>query len=199
MTRRAESGFTLVEMAIALAIVGLVLMNLSMVVRTGAKGYADGVLRSLVEDQASLTMDRISLAVMSSRSEAMIPTAVAPYATSTIEYTVELGTSGEGGAVEQGSEKIEYDQAQGQIVWSQLPDTAPPRSVVWTRWVPSLLEGEGEVANGADDNANGLIDEGGLSFDKIGTRVNIHLTLRRTDAEGRTYVKTLRSVVACRN
>ena len=59
---------------------------------------------------------------------------------------------------------------------------------------------EGEVAdNGIDDNANGLVDEEGLSITIDGERITIQLTLERQDSLGDHVQHTLRRVVALRN
>jgi len=58
----------------------------------------------------------------------------------------------------------------------------------------------GETANMADDNGNGLIDEGGLSFALVGNgTVTIRLTLVARDPHGLLVARTVESSVHMRN
>jgi hypothetical protein len=58
---------------------------------------------------------------------------------------------------------------------------------------------ERELANGADDNANGLTDESGLTFDVDRKKVTIRLTLERADQSGEKIKVTRSTEVTCRN
>jgi type II secretory pathway pseudopilin PulG len=194
--RRREGGFTIVEVVIAAAILGLIVLNMSMVMKTSSAAYGTGVFKSVLEDQAELTMDRIELAVMSSSEKAISPQNAAPLSTPVLDYESSLGFQ-EGKLVSSDPERIQFLPTTGQVVWSQNPGLPEERSVVWSNWVPFHLEKE--IANGTDDNGNGLIDETGLAFDKSGPKVNINLTLERKDSEGKVHTKTSKSVVTCRN
>jgi hypothetical protein len=83
------------------------------------------------------------------------------------------------------------------IVRRENAGTASERTIVLTRWVRELLEGE--LPNGEDDNGNGLIDEPGLSFDVIGEVWTIRLTLERPDNKGRLVTHTVQTSVKTRN
>src|SRR5262249_53861582 len=148
------------------------------------------------EEQADLTMDRISLAIMSSSAAELGTTPEAPLSDSKIEYTKSLGIQ-DGQPVYGDPERIEYLNTEGQVVWTQMPAGEDPRSVVWSSWVAKQLKGE--MSNGVDDNKNGLIDEKGLAFDRKGSKVNIKLTLERKDPSGSPYSKMVKATVACRN
>jgi hypothetical protein len=63
--------------------------------------------------------------------------------------------------------------------------------------VPNYLQGE--TANGLDDNANGLIDEGGLCFTFDGTSVIVRLTLRVRSSTGSMLTHTGQEQVFFRN
>jgi hypothetical protein len=58
---------------------------------------------------------------------------------------------------------------------------------------------EGELANGIDDNGNGVIDEKGLCFVVEGNRVTIRLTIDKPGPDGKHYRRTLETTVTCRN
>jgi type II secretory pathway pseudopilin PulG len=196
MKTRHQGGFTIVEMVFAAAIMGLLSLNLAMVLRTSSNAFEAGVLRKLVDDQAELTMDRISLAVMASSEQQLYPPAAAPFNTPTLDYQTVLGFQ-DGILVMGDLERIQFVQQSGSVLWMQNPNSTDPRSVVWANWVPTSLDGE--ILNGIDDNGNGLIDEKGLSFDYTGPKVNIRLTLERKDTNGMIFKRTMANTVTCRN
>jgi hypothetical protein len=66
---------------------------------------------------------------------------------------------------------------EGEIVWTERPDTPDAHSVVWCTGVAKLAEGES--ANLFDDNGDGLIDEPGLSFQIADNVLAVRLTLER--------------------
>ena len=196
MKRKQNAGFTMIEVCIALTIMVLIIMNVHMIMRTSANAYKAGAVISSLESQADQTMHRIAMAVMSSSSQEITPSASAPLFTSRIDYTVNLGMEG-GDLIWGDPERIELQQASGQIVWSENPDQQEERSVVWSSWASGFLEGE--VPNGEDDNRNEITDEEGLTFTKEGDMVKILLTLERTDGQGEHNLKTNERHATCRN
>lgn len=196
MPRTLQKGFSTLELVFAVAILVLISLNMSMVLRTSNDAFASGVLQKVIGEQAEQTMDRISLAVMASTATDLNPVKASPLNSARLEYKTCLGYQ-DGQLVMGELERIEYVQQQGTVVWSQNPDASQAHKVVWSSWVPKNLDGED--ANGIDDNGNGLVDEPGLSFDSTGPKVNIRLTLRRTDKAGKVYKTTLNNTVTCRN
>lgn len=194
---RRRSGFTLVEVVIALVIMVLLAKNLSMVFETSTEAAEAERLLNALDMHAQVTMDRMTLALMSSSTTELDPLSVAPLNSSRMDYQTGLGSDELGEILWGDPERIELLAGTGQVVWRENPGLEGERSVVWTSWVPEFLERE--MLNGLDDNSNEVIDERGLSFNVIGNQVIIRLTLEREDSEGRTYHKTLESRVTCRN
>lgn len=194
--RATQSGFTMLELLFAFAILTLIGLNLGMVMRTTSSAMTTSVMAQVVDEQADLTMQRIAFAVMGASAEELDPALAAPLSTHRIDYQVALGF--ESGVLVMGDlERIEYVPAASSVVWTQKPETEAARSVVWSQWVPPSLDGE--VDNGLDDNENGLVDEPGLSFDAVGSRVNIRLTLARKDSQGHLHKRTRVNTITCRN
>ena len=194
--RGSRAGLTLMEMMIALTILSLVMANVTMATRAGSKAYQAGTFANHMEEQVDQTMDRISFALMASSPDLIDPVPVAPNYSSSIDYEVSLGYE-DGDLVLADPERIEFQAATGQIRWVQNPLMAHERSLVWSNWVAEQLEGE--ELNGKDDNANGLSDESGLAFNMDGNKITIHLTIRRTNADGLVQEQTKRAQVTCRN
>lgn len=192
-----RAGFTLLELVIALTILGLIGANLGMVMRTSEKAAETDRILSELDGQADQTIDRIGLALMSAAAPELDPNQLAPLNSHRIDYRASTGVDG-GGAMTLGpEERIELITDSGQVVWRENPGAAAERSIVWSNHVPEFLEDE--ELNGFDDNANIVIDERGLSFNVQGEQVVIHLTLERTDSSGRLFQKTVEQRVTCRN
>jgi len=196
MRASRRAGFTVVEVMIALTILALISVNISMVIRTSTAAYGAGVFQSVLEDQAFQAMDRISIAIMSSSATTTDSVPQAPLSTSSVDYSTVLGYQ-DGHLVSSDPERIEQLANGGLIQWTKNPGGPNVNSVIWASGVPSILEGE--TVNGIDDNGNGLIDESGLAFNAVGSKVTIQLTLQRKDQEQKQHQKTLKSVVTCRN
>lgn len=193
---QSVQGFTIIEIIFAVAILTLITLNVSMVMKTSSDTFQSGVLQKVIDEQAELSMDRISRAIMSSSENDLNPIKQAPLSTPQLDYQTCLGYQ-DGLPVYGELERIKYIAEQGSIVWSQKPGDPDERTVVWSNWVPASLDGESP--NGIDDNGNGLVDEQGLSFDTVGPKVNIRMTLRRTDPKGHIFKATMNNTVTCRN
>ena len=191
-----SGGFTILELMIAMAIIILVAMNASIVMRTGTDIAETQRRMEALNSQANRTMDRMALAIMSSSVSGIVPAPKAPANSEFLEYAPSVGF--DGSTVQWGDpERIELDGGTSQVVWSSNPGTPGERRIVWSNWVSGFLEGE--IENGADDNLNGLDDERGLSFDMDEDQITIRLTLTRKDDEGRDFPVTVNSRVTCRN
>jgi hypothetical protein len=188
-----RSGWTLIELAFAAGLSGLVMTKAALVLREafGSAGRSTAAMHS--EDQARALMDKISFAVMGSDKETLFPAAENVHS-SQIRYTMNLGLE-DGELVWSDPEEIRLDGTA--VEWRENPGAAEERRVTWTSLVSPLLAGE--TVNGVDDNENGLVDEDGLSFVLEGESVRIRLTLRRPESDGRTVEQTVESVIYIRN
>lgn len=194
--KRSRAGFTLVEVLIALTLVGLLIANVSMVMQSGSRSFQLQSSLAELETQADRTLDRIALALMASSRESIDPSQQSPFHTSVLSYEQSLGVQN-GNVVTGPVERIEMIVQNGQVMWRERPDDPSERSVVWSNWVSSFLQGE--EPNGVDDNGNGLIDETGLSFEVVGERVSIRLTLERLLPDKSLRQVSRETVVTCRN
>ncbi len=207
MIKQRNDGFTLLEVMIALTIMALIAVNIAMVTRTGSEAARAGIFDITLNDEADTTLDRITLAVMSSRADDIYPRRTSPGFTSDITYSVTLGYE-DGVEVQSPPENISFNETPGggQIVWLESPGEADERRVVWSNWVPtlgsSIFAGQAftkEELNGVDDNGNELPDEAGLAFDMDGDLVNIHLTIERIGPRGSLVPASRLVQVTCRN
>lgn len=200
MIRRAKqslrAGFTMLEIMIGLAILAIVLGNIAMLQKASGDAYESGVFRSVLDDSADSTMDRIAIAVMSTSIDRLDEVPIAPFFQNTIDYEVVMDVV-DGEPVYGTAEQIEFVSNEGQIVWKRDPGAAGEMEVSWSRDVSAMLEGE--EPNGEDDNGNGVADEEGLAFDRDANQITIRLTLSRSDSNHVEYTRTRIRRVTCRN
>ncbi|MSR63584.1 MAG: type II secretion system protein [Planctomycetes bacterium] len=193
--RPRQGGWTLIELMIALTLLACILGKALYVMQAALALAGDETASLHYEDQARRTMDRIALAVMGSDRDSLVPQ-IDEIHTNNITYRFSLGLE-DGEVVWSAPEAICLNDGRDAVEWCENPGAAEERKVIWTSLVSPLLEGE--LVNGIDDNANGLIDEDGLSFVLEGNSVRIRLTLRRPEVDGRLVMQTVESVVCCRN
>lgn len=190
------AGFTLIEAAIALALLVVVLAKLTMMMNSAARSSDVETKSTALDDQARIVLDKVAFAIAGASRESLIPDPESPLYSSELRYELSLGVQ-DGEVVWTEPEAIRMSNEGGQVIWSQNPGAADERRVVWCNIARPLLEGE--LPNGQDDNGNGLVDENGLTFVVRDDLVEIRLTLERTDSQGVTYTHTVETAVTCRN
>ena len=148
------------EVTIVAAFVLLIVGKGSMIVQSGLKSVGNETAGMNLEDRAQVVIDRIAVAVMGSDRGTLLPSIEYIHATG-VRYKFNHGVE-DGQVVWSDVEEIELAGDSSNVRWTTRPDEADPLSVVWTRAVSELLEGE--IPNGVDDNGNGLIDESRIVF-----------------------------------
>ena len=187
---------TLIEVLIAMTLVGLVLTKLTLVMDEARKAHQKESLSMLLDDQANELMDKISFAIIGASAESLDPLPIAPFPSATIHYQVSLGVE-DGQPVLDEPEIIGLHEGNGQVYWGQNVGEINERVVVWANIVSAMLEDE--LATGIDDNGNDLADELGLAFVLDKRSVTIRLSLERTGDEGKKVQVTKETTVTCRN
>lgn len=201
--RAATAGLTLVEVTIALAVFALIGVNVVMISRSGATAARTGTLMSVLNDELSLTMERMELALMAAHSDEVQSVNAFPLYSSRVDFAVDVGVDN-GSVVLGDPERIEWspiDATGGRIAWRRNPESPDERAVTWSRSVPTVHKNE-VGGNNADDNGNGLKDEGGLAFTLPNANrdmVEIHLTVERSDQNGKRVGENRTVRITCRN
>lgn len=194
--RSRRAGFTLLEALIALTVVGLVLGNIVMVMRSSSDAYDEETSKASLELQLDQTLDRIVLALMAASAESLEPGASNPAFHDRMEYMQSLGVN-DGELVLSAPERIEFRLEGGEVVWLERPGEPGERAATWSRWVRPFLEGE--LPNGVDDNGNGLIDESGFHIQRIGTMLTVRLCVQEAGGGGTSERASVVTSVTLRN
>jgi len=194
--RLRRAGFTLIEVLIAVALLGLVLTKLGIVMEQARRAHEEESISMQLDDQALELIDRISYALYGSDAQRLNPYMVAPFQTSELHYQVSLGV--EDGKVVWGEPEVIGLSGDGrQVYWGQDVGEVNEQVVVWANTVSELLQDE--LLNGIDDNGNDLADELGLSFVMDGKSVTIRLSLEREQDDGKKIEVMRETTVTCRN
>ncbi len=193
---RRLGGFTLLEVTMAIGLLAIFAVKVTSVIHKTAQHTGADMDRTAVETQARQVLRQIGFAVMGSHPNSLDPNMPAPLNQASLKYQVNLGIS-DGEVVWGNPEEVALEELKRQVYWSDNPDSADERRVVWTSLVAPYLEGE--LPNGIDDNGNGLIDEKGLSFSIDGQAIYMKLTLERVRSDGSVVASTVETVVTCRN
>ncbi|MEZ6016361.1 MAG: prepilin-type N-terminal cleavage/methylation domain-containing protein [Planctomycetota bacterium] len=202
--QRARAGFTLIEVLIAISILALISINIVLVSKTGTAAARTGALLSTLNGELDLTMERMELALMAAHSDEVQSVNAFPLYSNRVDFAIDIGVDN-GSVVLGDPERIQWAQLNerdGAVSWLRNPDDVEAeRAVTWSRAVPTVFDGE-TAGNGEDDNANGLLDEGGLAFTLPAENqdmLEIHLTVERTDKDGKRVPRSRRVRVTCRN
>jgi prepilin-type N-terminal cleavage/methylation domain-containing protein len=197
-SRGSRAGFSLVETMIAVALLGVVLLNVYMALSDGSRAMQGQTATNEVEVQARRALDRIALAVLGAARDSLWTTQEAPLCNSELNLVSSLGMI-DGEPVWSDPQRISMaDGSANHVVWTENPGQPTEKRVVWGSHLRDFAEHE-IGANGIDDNGNGLIDEKGLAFDIEGDSVRIRLTIERPGPDGKPMVRSVETVVTCRN
>lgn len=197
---RRSSGFTLLEVMIGVAILSLILVNVHLVTKSGAAAARSGALRSSLENELELTLDRITFALMAAQDTEIEGPAPAPLPSTFVRFASVIGRDGAGNVVMSPTEEIawaEHIEAGsggqggngafmdgGRVTWTEDADAVASRRITWSNSVPIIYMDE-VGGNAEDDNGNDLLDESGLAFARDGAQVQVFLTVERLDERGR--------------
>jgi len=208
-----RAGFTLVEFAVATALLGVISGAIFMATDSSGKSIRTGSVVSSLENRGSVALDRIaeelSLAV---RDDVLpgAPAAEAPFHASQLDFQIStwvspnviLGNTARIGfeyTPDEPNDGVDNNGNglidEGRVVLTTDVGLGSEGRQVLCRGVSESFEGE-VSGNGLDDNRNGLRDEGGCSFDFDGDRVTIRLTLAATDSQGLVISRTFTRTVA---
>jgi len=209
--RNRRAGFTLLEMMIAVTVLGLVVAGVVTATRAGTGTFKQNMAHGDVETKGRRVIAKLTRELTS--ANLTNPAALAPeLGASSIDYQVPTDFAGgamtwgptmrliremEDGELDNGID----DNGNGLIDEGQLVSITDPfgvnKRVVLAHGVAELLEGE--EANNNDDNDNDLVDEPGLSFVLDGDRLNLRITIQGQDPDGRLITRTTETVIGLRN
>ncbi|MBI5364975.1 MAG: prepilin-type N-terminal cleavage/methylation domain-containing protein [Planctomycetes bacterium] len=211
--RRKRAGFTLVEVVVSSAVLGVLLLAVGLTTLSGNRAYKAGMTQNRLAVESQRVLDRVADAIAMGGASGLTPNPAAPLGSSTLTYRTPNTYSG--GSITWGaSSRVDFQYLardpnngvdddrdgfadDGVIVLTRDVGLATETRTVLARGVREYLEGE--TPNGLDDNANGLVDERGLAFVLVGDQLTIRITLVARDDNGATQANTVSTSIKVRN
>ena len=207
-----RAGFTIVELALAMGVLGLALGMAGMITRTGTAAYRSAEAGRQLEQNLHRALDIVITELEATGSDFLDPTPVDGLAYKTIEYqhlllqgtdvvpgpTSRLAFEYETGEIDDGIDNNGNGLVdEGVLVLVRNVGLTSQQRVVLCHGVRELLEGE--IANGIDDNGNLLDDEPGFFIQIRGRVVTIRLSIEGIGPQGQILVRTAESSARMRN
>jgi prepilin-type N-terminal cleavage/methylation domain-containing protein len=201
--RCGRAGFTLVESMIAVALLGILFLAVAQTSSRASDAFDEGSAEHALSTATHRCAERIARAIEFSNASIFAGLPAGTLAFDSVEFMTPA--SFEGGAVlwepreittelegEELDDGLDNDGDglvdERRVVLLEAAGTPEERRVVLASGVSELFEGE--LANNADDNGNGLNDEPGLAFSADGDVVFVRLCCQRRDEGGRLLTKT---------
>ena len=212
-SRSARAGFSLVEVLISAALLGVVFASAGMVSSTSEGLYRQSSQSSSLETRARQAVDRVVDELSTMVRTLSFPDPAEPGWSETLDFQQALGVVGGAltwGPLERLSLELEDNEAADGndndgdglvdecrlVLVRNVGAATEVRSVV-CRDVRRYAERE--VANGADDNGNGMKDELGFWMQRQGDVMRLQLTLEELDDGGRPVVRSVSTSFRIRN
>lgn len=213
--RLGRRGFTLIEVMVSSALLGVVLGASMLITLSGKRAFTQGATRAKAELKARRALERVCAELADAGIDAITPAIAADGSVSTSTLTFDPLQSVQGGAAVWGTstrlarvassedpdDGIDNDNDglidEGQLVLTRDVGGPAEFTSVLCSNVPELLDGES--ANGADDNQNGLVDEAGFSVQRIGSMLTVRISVEEPGEGGTTLAATATTSISLRN
>lgn len=204
----------MLELLFMMSLLSMIVGALFALGNTGTRLFNSGMSRASIEARAAQTLERLERDLESARAESFEALPESPLWQESIVFDQVASIRAYDGRITWSSSRVELRYEAGELddgidndgdelideceaVLVQDENGPEERTIVLAHEVRELLEGE--LPNGADDNANGLVDERGLCIERTGDDLALRLTLEARDREGRLVTRTLETSVYPRN
>lgn len=211
--RRGCGGYSLLELAISVSLLGVVFAAAGLVGRASQGLYEQSSQSSALEMRARQAVDRVVDGLATMVQTLSFPDPLQPAWTETLDFQQGLGVAG-GALVASAPQRLALELDDGEandgndndgdglvdecrLVLVRNLGAANEQRTVLCRSVRRLAERE--VANGADDNGNGMLDELGFWMQRQGDVMSLQLTLEELDDGGRPMVRSVTTSFRIRN
>lgn len=189
--KQNTAGFTLIEMAVTCTFVCVLFGSLITAVQSASDSFATGVVAADVGARSERTVHQLCELLKYANPETMSPKPAAPFSATKVTFQ-RLADYQEGTKVWGETESLSL--VDGRILWITAPGSKTQNVRVLCTGIATSLQGE-TPKNAKDDNGNGLIDEGGLSFEFRGNRVTVRVTVESHDVKKTRIVRTVQKTV----
>ena len=208
------AGMTLMEMVVSLAIASILFAMTSGVITAGSDSYKESAISHRLESEVRVALDRVASLLQEASRSSLIPNNLGLTPISQLEFEAPIGL-GEAGVLFSSPIML-----MTVLRPSELPDgqdndnngiiddcdlimirnfgSPEEQRFVLASGIPPMAEGE--AWNTFDDNANGMVDEGGFALQVLGATARISLTLQaKSPIAGKIITRSLATAITIRN
>jgi len=168
------SGMTIIEMAVTCLLMALVFGSLAMALASSRTVFERGSRTMTLEQDSSRILRRLTDALRGADAASLPLVPPSPLSSAVMDFQTQEGYDGKTWTWS-GPRRLVFDPAAGTLSWIDDFGLPTEKQSVWARNIPALFDGE--IANGADDNGNGLIDEGGFCITREGNLLVLRITV----------------------
>lgn len=214
-SRANRAGFSIPEVVIAVALFLLLAGSAVLAAQGGYGAFRETSRNADIEVRLRRTVDRVALELLSAGASQLLPNPAGQFGTSDLLFAQASSFNVAADATQWGPQMrlaFEYSPGEdgddvdddgdgltdeGLLVLTRDVGGAGERRVVLCQDVCELLEGE--IANGADDNGNGVVDEAGFNVHRQDDVLFIRLSIQEPAEPADPVVRTLETSVRLRN
>lgn len=181
--RKRQAGFTLMEVAVAVGVLGMVLGSVGMFAARSNQASKALMTRADAEARARRALERVADELVGVGQSLLFPDPTTAMGTATLTYQRPAGVSAAGVVQWNQPSRVELQLEPGELddgddddgdglvderrlVLVRSAGTATEQQVVLCNGLCEM--GLGESANGVDDDGDGTVDEAGFSVRRIG-------------------------------
>jgi prepilin-type N-terminal cleavage/methylation domain-containing protein len=207
-------GFTLVEMTVSLAVLGLLLGLVARIQQRGNAASQEALARGSAEARLRRALDRVAENLTGIGRTLLFPDPTTPFGSSTATFQHPSGVSGAGLVLWDTPSRIELlldpretdngvdDDGDGLVDERRLVKTVnvgsgSQRSTTLCNGIPELMGGE--TVNGLDDNGNGVLDEAGFNIRRVGDLLTVRLSVQQAFGDGQVATATMETSIVLHN
>lgn len=207
-------GFSLVEMAVSLAVLGLLLGLVAMIQQRGNEASEEALARASAETRLRRALDRVAGNLTGIGRTLLFPDPTTPFGSSTVTFQHPSGVSGAGAVLWDTPSRIELlldpretdngvdDDGDGLVDERRLVrtinvGTGSQQFTTLCNGIPELMGGE--TVNGLDDNGNGVLDEAGFNVRRTGDLLTVRLSVQKAFGEWQVATATMETSVVLHN
>ena len=211
---RTRRGFTLVELAVSTAIMGIVLGVVGLLQFQTREATNGSAARALADARARRAIDRVARLLTGVGLSQLSPDPTGNFGTASLTFQKPTAVSNTGVVTWSTPTKIAAVLAAGETDNGHDDNhdgLVDERDLVLTTNVGSgnqktttictgvARRGLGETSNLLDDNGNGVVDEGGFNVQRTGDLLTILITIQVPTSGGRFVTSTARTSIVLHN
>lgn len=213
--RRPAGGFTMVELAVSVTILGLLFGLVGMIQMRGNVASEEALARASTEARARRALDQVAAQLTGIGRTLLFPDPTTNFGASTTTFQHPTGVSALGVVTWDTPSRIEIlldpreinngvdDDGDGlvderRLMWTRNVGAGNQQSVTLSNGIPELMPGE-TAGNALDDNGNGILDEAGFNIRRVGDLLTVRLSVQQAFGDGQMATSTMETSIVLHN